>query len=86
MKQGKCPKCGSSQIYSAVDLPLKGGPFGSNSIPVSLTAMAALDNYVCTACGLVEHYIADPDMLEKIAAKWTPVFHSMPSPDAEDGN
>ncbi|MBC2743930.1 MAG: hypothetical protein HGJ93_12985 [Desulfosarcina sp.] len=46
MKQGKCPKCGSANIYSAEDLPLKSGPFGSNSIPISLTAMAALDNYV----------------------------------------
>ncbi len=35
MKQGKCPKCGSVNIYSAEDLPLKSGPFGSNSIPVS---------------------------------------------------
>jgi predicted nucleic-acid-binding Zn-ribbon protein len=73
MKQGKCPKCGSAEIYSAVDLPLKSGPFGSNSIPVSLTAMAALDNYVCVSCGLVESYVADEDMLKRIAKKWKPV-------------
>jgi predicted nucleic-acid-binding Zn-ribbon protein len=59
MKQGKCPKCGSVNIYSAEDLPLKSGPFGSNSIPVSLAAMAALDNYVCVDCGLVESYVTD---------------------------
>ncbi|PID39439.1 MAG: hypothetical protein CR984_07025 [Proteobacteria bacterium] len=73
MKQGKCPKCGSEKIYSAVDLPLKSGPFGSNSIPVGLTAMAALDNYVCTACGLVERYVADEHMLKKISKKWKAV-------------
>ena len=73
MKQGKCPKCGSDKIYSAVDLPLKGGPFGSNSIPVSLTLMAALDNYVCIDCGLVEHYVAQKRHLRTIAEKWTPV-------------
>jgi predicted nucleic-acid-binding Zn-ribbon protein len=73
MKQGKCPKCGSMKIYSAADMPLKSGPFGSNSIPVSLTAMAALDNYVCVDCGLVERYVADTRMLKKIAQKWTPV-------------
>ena len=73
MKQGKCPKCGSANIYSAEDLPLKSGPFGSNSIPVSLTAMAALDNYVCVDCGLVESYIADEAMLKKIATKWCAV-------------
>ncbi len=70
MKNGKCPKCGSMEIYAGKDLPLKSGPFGSNSIPVSLTSMAALDNYVCTACGLVEHYIADEEKLKEIARKW----------------
>ena len=64
MKQGKCPKCGSTKIYSAVDLPLKSGPFGSNAIPVSLTAMD---------CGLVESYVADESMLEKIAKRWQAV-------------
>jgi len=73
MKQGKCPKCGSGNIYSAEDLPLKIGPFGSNSIPISLTAMAALDNYVCVDCGLVESYVADDYMLKKISQKWKSV-------------
>jgi len=70
MKDGKCPKCGSSQVFTATDLPLKGGPFGSNSIPISLTSMASLDNYVCTDCGLVESYVADEEKLEEIARKW----------------
>lgn len=73
MKQGKCPKCGSVNIYSAEDLPLKSGPFGSNSIPISLTAMAALDNYVCVDYGLVESYVADDYMLKKISQKWKSV-------------
>ena len=73
MKQGKCPKCGSANIYFAEDLPLKSGPFGSNAIPVSLTSMAALDNYVCVDCGLVESYVAEKYMLEKIAKKWKAV-------------
>ena len=73
MKQGKCPKCGSTEIYSSADLLLKSGPFGSNSIPVSLTAMAALDNYVCVDCGLVESYVADESMLKKIAKRWKAV-------------
>jgi predicted nucleic-acid-binding Zn-ribbon protein len=73
MKNGKCPKCGSAEIFAGKDLPLKSGPFGSNSIPVSLTSMAALDNYVCTDCGLVEHYVADPEKLKEIAKKWKPV-------------
>ena len=73
MKNGKCPQCGSEKIYAAKDLPLKGGPFGSNSIPVSLTSMAPLDNYVCIACGRVESYIADKEKLAEIKRKWRPV-------------
>jgi predicted nucleic-acid-binding Zn-ribbon protein len=70
MKDGKCPKCNSTQIYSQEGMLLKGGPFGSNSIPVSLTSMAALDNFVCTECGLVESYVADEDKLREISKKW----------------
>jgi predicted nucleic-acid-binding Zn-ribbon protein len=70
MKSGKCPKCGSNKVFAAKNLPLKSGPFGSNSIPISLTSLAALDNYVCTDCGLVEHYIADPDKLRDIEKRW----------------
>ncbi len=70
MKNGKCPKCGSTNVYAGVDLPLKGGPFGSNSIPISLTSMAPLDNYVCTDCGLVESYVAEAAYLKEITKKW----------------
>lgn len=79
MKNGKCPKCGSAEVYAPDDLPLKGGPFGSNSIPISLTSMAALDNYVCADCGLVESYVADRERREEIAKKWAQV-------GAETGN
>ena len=84
MKQGSCPKCGSANIYFSEDLPLKSGPFGSNSIPISLTAMAALDNYVCVNCGLVESYVADKYMLEKIAKKWKPVNSATDDKDDKD--
>ena len=70
MKNGKCPKCGSVEIYVARDLPLKSGPFGSNSIPIGLTSMAALDNYVCVDCGFVERYVADEEKLKEIAKRW----------------
>ena len=84
MKQGKCPNCGSANIYSAEDLPLKSGPFGSNSIPVSLTAMAALDNYVCVDCGLVESYVTDRYMLKKISKKWKAVNETGANTEEED--
>ncbi len=70
MKKGICPKCTSAEVFSGADLMLKKGPFGSNAIPIGLTSIAALDNYVCISCGYVESYISDPDKLIEIAGKW----------------
>lgn len=82
MKDGRCPKCGSCAVYCGDGIPLKSGPFGSNSIPVTMTAIAALDNYVCTECGYVERYVADKDRLAQIAARWRPIH---PADDPESG-
>jgi hypothetical protein len=41
-----------------------------NSIPITLTSIAALDNYVCTSCGYVESYIGDLEKLTEISQKW----------------
>jgi predicted nucleic-acid-binding Zn-ribbon protein len=73
LKQGKCPKCGSEAVYSGVEVLPKSGPFGSNSIPVTLVSIAALDNYVCTDCGYLESYIADAEKLKEIVKKWPKV-------------
>lgn len=81
MKSGTCPKCGSSQVYTATDLPLKGGPFSSNSIPISLTSMASLDNYVCVDCGSVERYVADEFKLKEVERKWELVSESKEKTD-----
>ena len=72
MKSGKCPKCQSEAVYVGSEVFPKSGPFGSNAIPVSLTSMAALDNYVCGDCGYVEQYIADDSKRKEIARKWKP--------------
>ena len=73
MKSGNCPKCASTEVYSGATIPLKKGPFGSNAIPVTLTSIAALDNYVCAACGYMESYIGDEEKLAEIARKWVRV-------------
>ena len=73
MKDGKCPKCGSTEVYCGADVYPKTGPFTSNSIPISLTSVAALDNYVCTDCGYVERYIAESGKLKEIFIKWRKV-------------
>jgi len=70
LKTGTCPKCGSDEVFSGAGISLKKGPFGSNSIPVGLTSIAALDNYVCADCGYVESYVSDPKKLVEISRKW----------------
>lgn len=70
MKNGTCPKCGSQAVYSGVDVLMKGGGHGSNSIPITSFTSARLDNYVCVECGFVESYIADREKLDKIIEKW----------------
>jgi hypothetical protein len=73
LKTGTCPKCDSHEIYSGARVALKKGPFGSNSIPIGLTSIAALDNFVCGECGYVESYVSDPQKLIEIARKWEKV-------------
>ncbi len=73
MKTGICPKCTSSGVFSGAGIALKKGPFGSNAIPITLTSIAALDNYVCTSCGYVESYISDLGKLTEISRKWDTV-------------
>jgi predicted nucleic-acid-binding Zn-ribbon protein len=73
LKTGICPKCSSHEVFSGADVVLKKGPFGSNSIPIGITSIAALDNLVCAECGYVESYVSDPDKLAEISRKWAKV-------------
>lgn len=72
MKKGKCPKCGSSEIYSGAGISIKGGSYGSNTIPLGgiFGRQMPLDNYVCGQCGYVESHISKPEDLQKIRARW----------------
>ena len=84
MKNGKCPKCGSTSVYCGDKVPLKGGPFGSNSIPVTLVSIASLDNYVCTDCGFLESYVAGRGKLEEITEKWRSIGEVPATDDTSD--
>jgi len=70
LKTGICPKCSSHEVFSGAGIAFKKGPFGSNSIPIGLTSIGALDNFVCKACGYVESYVSDPKKLAEISRKW----------------
>jgi hypothetical protein len=80
VRTGTCPKCKSTNVYAGTNVFPKSGPFGSNSIPVSLTSIAALDNYVCIDCGYLESYVEE-EKLEEIARKWKKAGATAPAED-----
>jgi len=86
MKNGLCPKCGSTDVRSGEFLEEKEGRYTGNRIPVtiatffSFNSVAWLDNYVCARCGYVESYIADPKRLAEIAERWPAVSSAPPDP------
>lgn len=84
MKTGICPKCKSESVYCGDKIPLKSGPFGSNSIPVNILSIAPLDNYVCSECGYMESYISGADKLKEIAKSWRLAVEHEVSSDESD--
>jgi predicted nucleic-acid-binding Zn-ribbon protein len=75
MKDGKCPKCSSNNIY----VNRRGIDWGSKSQWVEIwfgtpdsriNSWADFDSYVCIDCGYFENYILDREALGEIQAKW----------------
>lgn len=71
MKNGICPRCNHTQVYSSSKLRAETG--SASSIPLSYIRSIPLDNYVCTNCGYVESYVSEPEMLSRIADIWPQV-------------
>lgn len=67
MKSGKCPKCGSGEIY-------RGRAHNQRSaLNISLLKYARLEDYVCVGCGFVESYIIGKAKLDDVKRSWTRV-------------
>lgn len=67
MKNGKCVKCQSTEVYAA-----KGGAGFDNKINLQypagiMTNTAKWMSYLCLSCGYFENYIIDEDKLARIA-------------------
>lgn len=65
MKNGKCPKCGNTNI-AALQRPSVAPAVKSNimmeHIFLGFGKAARLKHYVCRKCGYLEHYIMDEDI------------------------
>jgi predicted nucleic-acid-binding Zn-ribbon protein len=68
LKNGICPRCHHTQVYSSSRLRAETG--NASFIPLSFLRSIALDNYVCANCGYVESYVSEPEMLSRIADIW----------------
>ena len=75
MKSGKCPKCGSENIYQSVR-PKVYNTFG-NFIYIKIGFLknrgANLIHYACDDCQYLESYVADDESMNTIREAWTPM-------------
>lgn len=67
MKSGKCPKCGSNQIYK------KNASGHRSYILTGFMRFVRLTDYVCTVCGYVESYLFHDKHKELIKNTWEKV-------------
>ena len=62
---GKCPKCGSSEVYTNTGLTMRSDRC---LIPVTSWTRVFVNVYLCTSCGYIEEYAEkfDGKKLKKI--------------------
>jgi predicted nucleic-acid-binding Zn-ribbon protein len=74
MKSGKCPKCGSGDIYVSSPKLSLGSASTGHSIFMKrgmvLNKMALLRHYACASCKYTESYIADDKSMKYIKEEW----------------
>ncbi len=75
MKNGRCPKCNSSEVYAAKRTGLFHllATHGARLLPIEPGVSTRLKNYVCASCGYVESYVTDPWVLGEIKKNWPKV-------------
>ncbi|RPI16033.1 MAG: hypothetical protein EHM58_12795 [Ignavibacteriae bacterium] len=69
---GKCPKCGSTEIYTNEKLSKRGE---RSILAVTSWVQVYVLNYVCLSCGYFEEYIEklNEKELEKFKTEWNKI-------------
>jgi predicted nucleic-acid-binding Zn-ribbon protein len=68
MKDGKCPRCGSDEVYESTS------KLDHRSRRVlALLSNVGLNEVICCGCGLMETYLSDMQDVEKVKANCTKV-------------
>lgn len=76
IRSGKCPKCGSYEVYTDRNLPNRGY---RQTLPVSSLKYFALKAVICLNCGYFEEYIPESELkdkktIEKLKSTWEKVI------------
>lgn len=73
MKIGKCPSCGSKNVYKKANGVqfLSGGGFYVKTSMAS--SKEKYDSYVCGDCGLFENHVTDEKTLAEVGENWEKV-------------
>jgi hypothetical protein len=73
MKDGKCPKCNSTTVFSqrkGIDFSSQRNVYVHVASELGTRPTKEVDYYVCTTCGYFESYIEDRAKLDVIAKDW----------------
>jgi predicted nucleic-acid-binding Zn-ribbon protein len=73
MRDGKCDKCGSATVHEQTNGFAPGGRREYIGFGGAYTGVD-VHSFVCTTCGYIENYLADPKRLGEVAAKWPQVL------------
>ena len=64
MHDGICTKCNSREVHVKTQ---EASYFRPN---LTIFRTLIVKTYVCTHCGFLESYVADPNQLKEVAKKW----------------
>ncbi|GIK67350.1 MAG: hypothetical protein BroJett018_51440 [Chloroflexota bacterium] len=68
MKSGKCPKCGSTEVYTKRSGMQSGYTVGMG---FANTKHMEADDYICMVCGYFEQYLVEvASKLKDLPSKW----------------
>jgi len=78
---GKCPKCGSSDLFSSLARQ-------EASVVAGMTIFSSIrvTRFVCTACGFIEEWIEGEENLSRLHSKVRPAGANPPADDAPRPN
>jgi hypothetical protein len=78
MKNGKCPKCNSTNVFMniyGVEWSDEAGwlTIWMGSQKERSAKQSRYDSYICVDCGYFENYILDKEILHEVQTKWNRV-------------